>query len=406
MSPLYDAIIVGAGPAGSTCALYAARAGLNVLLLDKSQFPRDKICGDAISGKSVNYLEELGLIDKLQLSPQVAVEAILFSAPNGTKITVPFLPRDNTAIPPGFACRRLVFDDILFQQAKKEVTTIEKFKVTNLIKKGEAVAGISGINSAGVEQCLSAKVIVGADGYNSIISRKTGFYEHASQHWVVATRAYYRGVSQMTNAIEIHFVKDVLPGYFWIFPLDDGMVNVGIGMLHHELKKQSISLRQAHLAAIESPYFRERFKNAVLLGNISGWNLPVGSMKRRVCGDGFLLLGDAAGLIDPFSGEGIGNAMCSGKIAAEVLVHTCRGNDFSAARLRQYERKLWSELGAELKTSTMLQKLGKYQPLLNLVVGKAAKDKQVRTLISEMMAGVTTRNVLLNPWTYLRLLFI
>ena len=239
-----------------------------------------------------------------------------------------------------------------------------------------------------------------------MISRLLGIYEHESRHWVVATRAYYHGVTQTSNAIEIHFVKDVLPGYFWIFPLDNGKVNVGIGMLHRELKKRAISLRQAHLAAVNSPYFRERFANAELLGPISGWNLPVGSKKRRACGDGYLLLGDAAGLIDPFSGEGIGNAMCSGKIAAEVLAEISAGTDFSAKILRRYETRLWQQLGAELKTSAWLQKLGRFQPLLNLVVNKAAKDQQVNTLISEMMAGVTPRTVLLNPWTYLRLLFI
>ncbi|KAA3663171.1 MAG: geranylgeranyl reductase family protein [Calditrichaeota bacterium] len=406
MASRYDLIIVGAGPAGSTCALYTARAGLKVLLLDKNTFPRDKICGDAISGKSVNYLEELGLVDAVQESPQVAVSGILFSAPNGTKITVPFIPRENNKVSPGFVCRRKVYDNILFQEAKKHVETIENFKVTDFLQKDGHITGVSGINANKEALDFEAKVVVGADGYNSILSRKLGFYEHDPKHWVVATRAYYRGVTGMTDAIEIHFVKDVLPGYFWIFPLEDGLVNVGIGMLHNELKKRQISLPQAHMAAVESPYFRERFKDAELLGKISGWNLPVGSKQRKASGDGFVLLGDAAGLIDPFSGEGIGNAMCSGKIAAEVLTEVCKGSDFSAQRLREYDQKLWQELGDELRTSTMLQKLGRFQPLLNLVVNKAAKSNDVRILISEMMAGVTPRNVLLNPWTYLRLLFV
>ncbi|KAA3619339.1 MAG: geranylgeranyl reductase family protein [Calditrichaeota bacterium] len=406
MSYDYDIVIVGAGPAGSTCALYAARAGLRVLLLDKKSFPRDKICGDAISGKSVNYLEELGLIEAVQQSPQVAVNGILFSAPNGTKITVPFIPRENDGISPGFVCRREVYDNILFQQAKKEVETMEGFKVTEILRNKGTVTGVAGVNGSDEMKNITAKVVIGADGYKSMISRKLGFYEHEPKHWVVATRAYYQGVTEMTQAIEIHFVKDVLPGYFWIFPLEDGKVNVGIGMLHNELKKRKISLPEAHVAAVESPYFKERFKDAELLGKISGWNLPVGSTQRKVHGDGFLLLGDAAGLIDPFSGEGIGNAMCSGKIAAELMTKLCHGSDFSAARLQEYDQKLWQELGDELRTSTMLQKLGRYQPLLNLVVNKAAKNEEVRTLISEMMAGVTPRKVLLNPWTYLRLLFM
>lgn len=399
----YDVIIVGGGPAGSACALYAEQHGLRVLLVDKATFPRDKICGDAISGKSVVYLRELGLLDALHSQPQVRANGVTFSSPDGNLATIAFTPPNTDRESFGYVCRREVFDNILFQAAKQRVETREGFNVTDLLVENGQVRGVNGRNGT-ADQRLTAKVVVGADGYNSVVLRKMGLYEHDPAHWVVATRAYYRGVTEVTDAIEIHFVKDILPGYFWIFPLEDGLVNVGIGMRHDELKKRGISLRQAHVAATEAPFFQRRFRNAELLGGIVGWNLPVGSKERRAHGNGFLLLGDAAGLIDPFSGEGIGNAMCSGKIAAEVLATVCASDDFSDAALAAYQQQLWQRLGPELRMSYTLQRLGRFRPLLNLIVSRAARRAEVREWISMMMAGTAPKETLKSPLTYLRLL--
>jgi geranylgeranyl reductase family protein len=401
----YDIIIVGGGPSGATCALYAQRSGLRVLLVDKKTFPRDKICGDAISGKSVTYLRELGLVDELESQPQVRANGVTFSSPNGAIATVPFTPPNAVRESYGYVCRREIFDNVLFQAAKKRVDTFEAFTVEDLLVKNGRVCGVIGNNCTASRQTIAAKIVVGADGYNSIVSRKLGFYEHDPKHWIVATRAYYHGVKDVTDAIEIHFVKDIQPGYFWIFPLEDGLVNVGIGMLHSELKRRKISLRKAHIAATKSDFFQERFRNAELANGISGWNLPVGSKRRKVHGDGFVLLGDAAGLIDPFSGEGIGNGMCSGKIAAEVLAEVCANNEYGAKSLQMYESRLWQRLGDELKTSYILQQIGRFHPLLNLVVDRAAKHEEVRNWISTIMAGDAAKQALKSPMTYLQLLF-
>ncbi|MDQ7054454.1 MAG: geranylgeranyl reductase family protein [candidate division KSB1 bacterium] len=401
----YDVIIIGGGPAGTTCALYAARHDLKILLLDKKTFPRDKICGDAISGKSLIYLRELGLLPRLERAPQARVNGVIFSSPNGTQTYVPFTSPNATRQSYGYVCRREVFDNILFQAAKETVETLEGFAVDDLLVENGRVYGISGVDARGQRKRFTAKVVVGADGYSSIVRRKLGLYEIDPRHWVIATRAYYRGVKNMTDAIEIHFVKDILPGYFWIFPLDNGLANVGLGMLHGKIKKRHINLRQAHIAATQSPYFRERFEDAELVGGIHGWNLPMGSKQRTVHGDGFLLLGDAAGLVDPFSGEGISNAMSSGKIAAGVLAEVCRGEDYSAAQLQAYADRLWAELGPELKLSYRLQLVGRIRPLLNLVVERAATYKEVRDWISAMMAGVASREDLTSIRTYVRLLF-
>lgn len=407
LSPEYDVIVVGGGPGGAAAVLYGARHGLRMLLLDKSRFPRDKICGDAISGKSVRVLRDLGLEGKLRLEPQVEARGVHFSAPNGKVARISFTPPNAKRESMGYVCRRMVFDNVLFAAAKTAAADcLEEFVVEGLLREGGKVAGVRGRRVGDQQtQTFRARAVVGADGFDSIVARQTGLYEHDAKHWVVATRGYYRGLPGLTDYIEIHFVEEVSPGYFWIFPLEDGWANVGIGMLHSELKKRSINLRAAHIAATQSSAFKERFAHAELAGGIRGWNLPLGSKRRTIHGDGFLLIGDAAGLIDPFSGEGIGNAMVSGEIAAHVLARACAENALDAESLAEYPGLLWREIGNELKTSYLLQRIGRIKPLLNFVVGKAARSVEVAHWISSMMANETPRAELASPLTYLRLLF-
>ncbi len=402
----YDAVIVGGGPGGATAALYAEQMGLKVLLLDKKFFPRDKICGDALSGKTVVYLRELGLIDELEANPQVFVDEIIFSSPDGKACNIRLKPTAEHGISSGYVCRRLVFDNILFQKAKQQVETIEGFTVSDLLKEGNQVIGVKGSTEDGEEREITAKVVIGADGFSSVVSRKLGLYDHDPLHMLVATRAYYRGVTGLNHAIELHYVKDVLPGYFWIFPLEDGMANVGIGLVHKVLKEKGIKLKDAHIKAVNSDYFRERFANAELLEpGIQGWNLPVGSKRRQVHGDGFMLIGDAASLIDPFTGEGIGNAMASAKIAMETLAALNSGSDFSAAALDAYRKNLWKRLGGELKLAYNLQRVGRFHQLINLVVSRANRRPEVADWISDMIAGTVSKRDLLSPKTYLKLIF-
>ncbi|RMI09272.1 MAG: NAD(P)/FAD-dependent oxidoreductase, partial [Calditrichaeota bacterium] len=367
-------------------------------------FPRDKICGDAISGKSIIYLRELGLLEELEKAPHAFVDSILFSSPRNDSVVIKLIPTSYN-VSQGYVCRRMVYDHILFRAAQKKVETLEGFAVQDLLRHKGQVIGVRGRTRTGEEKEFTARVVVGADGFSSIVARKTGVYKHIPEHWLVATRAYYRGVSGLSSAIELHYVETVLPGYFWIFPLEDGLANVGLGMVHSELKKKGIRLKQAHIEATESPEFRERFRNAELIGDIVGSNLPVGSYRRQVHGDGFLLVGDAAGLVDPFTGEGIGNAMASAKIAAEALAEVCRNGNYRAEALNIYAQKLWKTLGPELDLSYRLQRTARITPLLNLVIRRASRSREVADWISGMIAGTVSKRELLSPFTYLKLLF-
>ena len=176
-------------------------------------------------------------------------------------------------------------------------------------------------------------------------------------------------------------------------------------MDHRDIKGRGIDLKDALAAAVASKTFEARFCNSRPLEAPVGWNLPVGSRRRPAHGNGFLLLGDAAGLIDPFTGEGIGNALYSARFAVETAVQAREVGDYSAGFLRRYEDRLWDALGSELKLSTKLHNLGRWPYLMNLVVRKAAKNAEVSDMICGMMADAVPRKMLTNPLFYLRLLW-
>lgn len=402
----YDLIIVGAGPAGATAALYAKRSGLSVLLLDKAHFPRDKVCGDALSGKSVTILRELGLLDQVADLPGALINVVTFGSPKHVHIDIDLRRSNRPDLSTGYVIRREVFDHFLFQKASQVADrTIEGFTVKDLLCEEGCVIGVTGLSEDGNEQTFRSRVVLGADGFSSVVARKLDLYQHDPKHWVVALRQYYRDVKGLDNQIELHFIDEVIPGYFWIFPIEDNLANVGIGMLHEYIKANDVDLRVALKNAINSTAFRERFDGAVPLEEPIGWNLPVGSTHRKNHGDGFMLLGDAAGLIDPFTGEGIGNAFYSARFAVEVAREAIDYNDTSAAFLRRYDEGLWDEIGDELKTSHRLQRIGRSRKLLNFVINKAARSEDVRDTIMGMIVDDVPKKQLANPLYYLRLLF-
>ncbi|HGY56330.1 MAG TPA: geranylgeranyl reductase family protein [Caldithrix abyssi] len=404
---IYDLIVVGAGPAGSAVALYAAKNGLSVLLLDKAKFPRDKICGDAISGKSMMVLRELDLLEGAKKLPSAYIDSVVFGSPTFKTVQIPLRANEKKGLPPGLVIRREVFDGFLFEKAAALVDTVkEQFEVQELMYEDGRVYGVTGKDlNSGQIMSFRGKLTIGADGFNSVVARSTGCFDNDAEHWVVALRQYYKNVKGLNSQVELHYLDEVQPGYLWIFPADNGWANVGVGMLQSTLKKRRINLKKILKDAIESPVFRDRFSEAEPMEEPRGWNLPVGSMHRKNHGNGFLLLGDAAGLIDPFTGEGIGNALFSAKVAAQTVKEAVEANDFSTSFLSRYDRNLWNELGDELALSSKLQRIGRNRFLLNLVINKASRNKEVRQIISGMMADEVPKTKLANPMFYVRLLF-
>jgi|TARA_B110000495_G_scaffold88150_1_gene76021 geranylgeranyl reductase family protein len=403
---MYDAIIVGAGPAGSSAAIYCSKVGLNTLLLDKSIFPRDKICGDALSGKSVKILEELDLLQDLDKLNGAIVNRIIFGNPNHSECELHLNKSLNKRhISHGFVIPRKIFDNYLFNKAS-DVSEVESgFNVNDLIYDKNQVIGVKGKSASGEEKKYYGNIVLGADGPYSIVSRKSGYYNSDMNYTAVGLRCYYENVDDLTDQIELHYVNETIPGYFWIFPAGNKKANIGVGLLKSKAKKKKHNLNQIMEQVIDSKNFKHRFKNASALEKPKGWNLPFGNTKRKNHGNGFLLLGDAAGLVDPFTGEGIGNAMESGKIAAEVILKAKKINNFSKQILSEYDKELWGYLGSELKTSTLLLKLAHYKVLLNFVIDRASRNKNIENMISGMLTNEVPKTELSNPMFYLKTLF-
>jgi len=380
---MYDVIVIGSGPAGATAAMYLGKAGKKVLLIDKADFPRDKICGDAQGRKAAAIMRELGIEEGYRKLPGHVVYGITLSSPNGTLVDVDITTRDKPA--PGFCHRRIVFDEYL-HNCVKDLVDFKIFTVTDIIIEDGFVKGVRGKEND-EEKEYRASIVLAADGANSMVTQKFGLNKNPPDHFIVGTRQYYSGVTGMTDRIEIHLVKSLLPGYFWIFPLEDGKANVGLGMIVKDMNDKKINLKTAQLKEIqENPLFKERFKNAVALEDIKGWNLPLASYHRKCYGNGFLLLGDAASLIDPLSGEGVGTAMISGKHAAKITLEALDAGDFSEKFLQKYDERLWEEIGPEITANYRLQKLGKRFPfLIDKMVGRAKKDEKFRKRIEGML---------------------
>ncbi len=404
----YDVIIVGGGPGGSSTAMFLARNGVkDVLLVDKARFPRDKICGDAFSGKSLGIARELGIVGEIEKVPNEVVYGVTFSSPKGTIVDIPFPGADRERkTKPGFCIKRFDGDNVLFQNAKKAVDTLEEFTVQDLVMENGFVAGVKGRTKAGEELEIRAKVVVGADGTSSAVAQKVGVGVSPPEHQVIATRGYYRGVKGMNGNIELHFIDEVMPGYFWIFPLANGWANVGLGILTSEKQKRKMDIRKLQEDVIRnSALFRERFRDAKIDNQgIKVWTLPLGSYHRKNHGNGWVLVGDAASLIDPFSGEGVGNAMTSGKITAKHISRALMENDTSEKSLSQYDKELWETIGPELRTSYNLQRLGKFKPLLNIVIEKAATKPKVREAISGMLANEQAKTQFISPLGLVKLM--
>lgn len=409
MNTQFDVIIVGAGPAGSTCALFLADSGLKIALVEKSVFPRDKICGDALSGKVSNVMARLP--DFVQQNWQQYPEKIdswgvRFVAPNLKQLDIPAKANYNinTTRPLAFLSKRVDFDHFLFTQVKSlpNVKVFEDFAVEDIQITDESVTVISKNSST-----IKAKLIVGADGAHSVVAKKTGHYKVEPKHFCAGLRTYYKNVTGLHDHrfIELHFLKEFLPGYFWIFPLPNGLTNVGVGMLSSKVSSKKINLKTAMKDIIaHHPSIAPRFKNAELTDDIKGFGLPLGSKKRSLSGKRYLLLGDAASLIDPFTGEGIANAMMSAEKAAATIKACFVDNNFSTQRIKNYDVAIYNRLWGELKLSHILQKLINYPYLFNLIVNRAHTSPTLRNTFIAMFENVDMRKQLSNPLFYLKLL--
>jgi menaquinone-9 beta-reductase len=402
-----DICIAGAGPAGATASLFLTQKKIPHIIIDKQSFPRDKVCGDALSGKVLTVIKKLGpdFEDSLRsLTPSLPSHGVAFIAPNGKKLRVPFKSKKTESLkPPGYTCTRWVFDNFLAENVKKS-TFAQFFENTPAETISRTARGYEIVTP---EKKIHCKILIAANGAHSRFARQDGGIVQEDEHYSAGLRQYFTGVSGLDehNFIELHFIKELLPGYFWIFPMANGLVNVGLGMRSDVVSSRKLNLKKIFAEIISShAEISQRFKNARAEETVKGYGLPLGSKTRKISGNSFMLTGDAASLIDPFTGEGISNAMFSGMYAADQAERCLSENNFSADFMKQYDLQVYRRLGQELKLSSTLQKLINYPWLFNFVVNKALKNKELSETIACMFDDMDLREKLKSPSFYFRLL--
>lgn len=403
-----DILITGAGPAGASAALFLAKKGISSTIADRSVFPRDKVCGDALSGKVAEVLNKLDktYVEELQVSEKMLGSwGVTFIAPDGKALRVPFSTRNEKKAAPGFISKRMDFDDWLVQKVRCNnlIELFESTEIRQYTRAGERI-----IATAKDGKSFSAKLIIAADGAYSSFTKDVAGLKTEPEHNCFGLRAYYKNVQGLDKEgfIELHFLKEILPGYFWIFPLPGGQANAGIGMRADKMSTKKINLKKAFDAILENnPAIRSRFSRAEQVGEIKLHGLPLGSKKRKLSGDNYILAGDAAMLIDPFTGEGIGNAMLSGMYAAMQAAQCIKAGNYSASFINNYDKELYKRLWPELLLSYRMQQLVNFPSLFNFVVNKANNNSMLRETISCMFEDLDMRARLKSPSFYFKLLF-
>jgi geranylgeranyl reductase family protein len=387
MKQNWDVVIAGAGPAGAAAAITLAAKGVEVLLLDKAQFPRDKVCGDGIVTASLEIMHQLG------------IAANGFYPIHGVKIISPKkytwqlrvrskeVNRDTCIVP------RMIFDHLLLQKALACGCHFAQSSVTDVLFEHNRVCGIQTMIN-GELRVFRSKVVIGADGVNSVIARRLRSDRQQERHRLIAMRGYLEDFAIQPHQVEVYLFKEIIPGYFWIFPMGEDRVNVGVGMRLDRYKKSGQNLRQILQNFMALPEIKNRCASTATLQNLQSWPLNLASQKKvQRSYNGALLVGDAGAWIDPLTGGGICNALITGQIAAETIYCALIENNFSKEFLKRYEQESEKKLGSEIKRSYYLQTiLANFPGIIDILVKWGAKGTFLMNLANRMYRDLAIGN--------------
>ncbi len=358
-------VIVGAGPAGLACAWRLAQLGFSPLLLEKASFPREKVCGDALSGKVVALLRKLGgeaVLERLFSHPEAyPAEKLTLVSQERQRLEIFFPARQG--YPQGLLMRRYAFDAWLAAQLPATV----RLQTDSPVKALTRHKNFWQIDLAG-RPSVYARFVVGAEGVASRVARWIEAYHRIDRPPTFpAIRGYVEAETPL-EALELYFVPPVLPGYFWAFPMGSRW-NVGVGT----------SQAKAHLAL--RALLRDRWPT---VQGLTGHGIPVALRRRPLTAPGCALIGDAAALADPFTGEGIGNAILSGIRLAEALAAFPPSAWGTLDLAKAYADRLYAELAGELQVARWLYRLAQYK---SVVKGLITAGRRYPALVRWALRG-------------------
>ncbi|MGI8406752.1 MAG: NAD(P)/FAD-dependent oxidoreductase [Thermomicrobiales bacterium] len=394
-----EAIVVGGGPAGSTLAALLAESGHRVLLLDKARFPRHKACSDYVNPAGAQLLTEMGVLDKMLLLGARRMESMIVHAPGGHHFTANYAKAEPGRAAVGLS--RYHLDHLLLERAKAAgVTVVERAHARDVVQEdGRVVGVITSIN--GIRETIRAPLVVGADGRNSAVTRGLGLGMPLRWPCKTGLATHYRGVTGLDRFGEMHAGNHAYAGFA---PIEDGMVNVTIVVDGWAVEGRTGSIEEFFDATVRSmPEVARKLESAERIGGIRG----VGSMAfraRRVTGDGFLLVGDAASFLDPFAGEGVYEALKGAHLAAPVASAALKAGDTSAGALDPYRIARKREFTAKRQVSWIVQGFINTPPLMNYVTASLARREELGVILSGVLGDFRPARQVLSPLFLARLL--
>eukprot|EP00759_Apiculatamorpha_spiralis_P058871 PhF_6_TR9450/c0_g1_i1/m.14768 len=397
-SKAYDVIIVGAGPSGSTAAYYMAKAGLKVVMLEKATFPRDKFCGEAWCTPALDILEDMGVLKGLEARGVVHdTDTGGFISPSGVGFIDRSGNRDTTSRRSVRTCsiRRMICDEAIARNAEAAGAKLEEgCWVTDA-----SFNPTTGTWSVSCEQGESfvGRVLLICDGSNSFLGKKLGFVK--SNPTGFCTRQYWRaGTHQVSADGVLYYPKYFLPGYMALFKHANGDCYLGAYLLPGgTLSEADLLAVHQHAQATDEFITKELGPNAEECDGIR--IAPIRIRPEKSYYEHCLIVGDAAGQVDPMTGEGIHTAMIAARFAAGVVVEMFAKNNFSAEAGKKYEWLWWREFGFDSKCSEwMAVAVARFPWVLDAMAEVArVKGKHFMIDFGEIMTGVKPKVHFLHP---------
>jgi menaquinone-9 beta-reductase len=389
-----DVVVVGGGPAGAAAAARLAAGGFRTVLVDRASFPRDKVCGDFVGPMALAELADLGVV-RLEAFGATAAMATLALHVDSDRPALLGIPEVGGIPGYGRVIPRRQLDAWIVDAARQAgATVLEGRKAEAVLQAPDAVT-VTGGGASGPWQ-LRARLLLGADGSNSMVARTLRGSAPPSRDRITAVRAYFDEVEGPDGQGDIWFRGDTFPGYHWLFPAAGGSANLGVGMLVSTYPQGPRNLRDMLNRLIaEDASIQRRLRGARMRGKVLGHPLTTYNPRLPLIGDRVMLLGDAAGLINPLNGEGIQYALHSARWAAGIAARRLDSDRLDAASLAGYQQRVQQSLRTDMALSRLIVQLIRNRNLnqvwlgaLRSMAARATTDPDYARLLGCVLTGL------------------